>query len=41
MEICLRLGHDYNTFLSNYGSSGVMSNEDVQIAKQILGDLYG
>lgn len=40
MEICLRLGHDYNTFLSNYGSSGVMSSEDVQTAKMILGDLY-
>jgi len=40
MEICLRLGHDYNTFLSNYGSSSIMNNEDVQIAKEIFGDLY-
>jgi len=40
MEICLRLGHDYNTFLSNYGSSSVMDNRDVQIVKEILGDLY-
>jgi len=39
-EICLRLGHDYNTFLSNYGSSGVMSSEDVQTSKKILDDLY-
>jgi len=41
MEICLRLGHDYNTFLSNYGSSSVFSNKDVQIIKEVLGDLYG
>jgi len=40
MEICLRLGHDYNTFLSNYGSSSVMDNRDVQIIKNVLGDLY-
>ena len=40
MEICLRLGHDYNTFLKDYGSSSVMSSEDVQIAKQMFGDLY-
>jgi integrase len=39
-EICLRLGHDYNTFLSNYGSSSIMDNKDVLIVKQILGDLY-
>lgn len=39
-EICLRLGHDYNTFLKDYGSSGVMSNKDVQIARKILGELY-
>lgn len=39
-EICLRLGHDYNTFLKDYGSSGVMDNKDVMIAKKILGDLY-
>lgn len=39
-EICLRLGHDYNTYLSAYGSSSVLSNEDILIAKKILGDLY-
>ena len=40
MEICLRLGHDYNTFLKDYGSSGVMTPEDMIRAKRILGDLY-
>lgn len=39
-EICLRLGHDMNTFLKDYGSSSVLDNRDIQIAKQILGDLY-
>lgn len=40
-EICLRLGHDYNTFLKDYGSSGVMDSKDVMLIKQIFGDLYG
>lgn len=40
MEICLRLGHDYNTFLSSYGSSNNMNSEDMIKAKQRLGDLY-
>lgn len=39
-EICLRLGHDYNTFLSDYGSSGVMNTNDLMLIKKILGDLY-
>jgi integrase len=40
MEICLRLGHDYNTFLKDYGSTGVMNEKDINQAKKILGDLY-
>lgn len=40
VEICLRLGHDMNTFLSSYGSSGVMTASDLLKAKSILGDLY-
>ena len=40
MEICLRLGHDYNTFLKDYGSTGVMTPGDIIRAKKILGDLY-
>ena len=40
MEICLRLGHDYNTFLKDYGSSGVLSNQDILLIKKIFVDLY-
>ena len=40
MEICLRLGHDYNTFLKDYGSSGVLNNKDIMIIQEVLGDLY-
>ena len=40
MEICLRLGHDYNTFLKDYGSSGVLNNQDILIIRKIFFDLY-
>lgn len=40
-EICLRLGHDYNTYLKHYGSPNVFDrNDKVQMVK-ILGDMYG
>ena len=39
-EICLRLGHSYETFLKDYGSAGVMDSKDVMLIKKILGDLY-
>jgi len=39
-EICLRLGHNYETFLSHYGSPGILNNQDIVIIKGILGDLY-
>jgi len=39
-EICLRLGHDHNTFLKDYGSPGVMDNKDIRLIQEILGDLY-
>jgi len=39
-EICLRLGHDYDTFLRDYGSANVMNYEDLMLIKKILGDLY-
>jgi hypothetical protein len=39
-EICLRLGHTYETFLKDYGSSGVMNNSDLALIKKIFGDLY-
>ena len=39
-EICLRLGHDYNTFIRSYGSPDIFSFKDMQQMKIILGDLY-
>ena len=39
-EMCLRLGHDYNTFLRDYGSSGVLDSRDIILIQKILGDLY-
>jgi integrase len=39
-EICLRLGHDYNTFLKNYGSPDIFNYKDLQDIRLILGDLY-
>jgi len=39
-EICLRLGHDYNTYLKHYGSPNLFDRKDkIQIVK-ILGDVY-
>ena len=39
-EICLRLGHDYNTFLRSYGSPDVFNMKDMQNIRFLLGDLY-
>ena len=39
-EICLRLGHDYGTFLKSYGSPDIFNFKDLQDMKLILGDLY-
>jgi integrase len=39
-EICLRLGHDMNTFIRSYGSSNVFSKKDTENIRDILGDLY-
>jgi len=39
-EICLRLGHDFNTFLRSYGSPDVFNMEDLQNIRFLLGDLY-
>lgn len=38
-EICTRLGHDYNTFLSSYSSPDIFNYKDRQDIKIILGDL--
>lgn len=40
-EICLRLGHDFNTYLKHYGSSNIFDRKDKQIMIKILGDVYG
>lgn len=40
MEICLRLGHDYATYLKHYGSAGVMNSQDILLIQKTLGDLY-
>lgn len=39
-EICLRLGHDMNTFLKNYGASNTFNSQEVYQIRMILGDLY-
>jgi len=39
-EICLRLGHDYNTFIHSYGSPDIFSFQDIKNINIILGDLY-
>lgn len=40
-EICLRLGHDYNTYLKHYGSPNIFDRKDKMIMTKILGDVYG
>lgn len=39
-EICLRLGHDFNTYLKHYGSATIFDRQDrIQMIK-ILGQMY-
>jgi len=40
-EICLRLGHDHNTYLKHYGSASIFDRKDKMIMIKILGDVYG
>ncbi len=40
-EICLRLGHDHNTYLKHYGSASIFDRRDKMLMIKILGDLYG
>ncbi len=40
-EICLRLGHDFNTYLKHYGSPNIFDRRDKIIMVKILGDVYG
>jgi integrase len=39
-EICMRLGHDHNTFLKHYGSPSVFTDTDRNEMIKILGDVY-
>lgn len=39
-EICIRLGHDYNTYLSHYGSADIFSDTDVRKIEAFYDDLY-
>lgn len=39
-EICLRLGHDFNTYLRHYGSATIFDYKDRENILKILGDLY-
>lgn len=39
-EVCTRLGHDYDTYISHYGSADVFSEKDMRQIKELLGDLY-
>jgi len=40
-EICMRLGHDMNTFLKHYGSPSIFNERDKNMMINILGDIYG
>jgi hypothetical protein len=40
-EICMRLGHDYNTYLKHYGSASLFERKDKLLIIKILGDVYG
>jgi len=39
-EICTRLGHDANTYISHYGSADIFTDKDMRQIKELLGDLY-
>lgn len=40
-EICMRLGHDHNTYLKHYMSPSVFTDSDRDKMVNILGDVYG
>lgn len=39
-EICMRLGHDHNTFLKHYGSPSIFTDQQRDKIIEILGDIY-
>jgi integrase len=40
-EICMRLGHDMNTFLKHYGSPSIFNERDKTAMIKILSNIYG
>lgn len=40
-EICMRLGHDMDTFLKHYGSPSIFNERDKNMMIKLLGDIYG
>jgi len=40
-EICMRLGHDHNTYLKHYMSPSIFTDSDRDKMVNILGDVYG
>lgn len=39
-EICMRLGHDHDTFLKHYGSPSIFTEQHRDKIIEILGDMY-
>lgn len=39
MELCYRMGHDTNTFMTHYGSSLIFTDEEKRKIRQIIGDV--
>ena len=39
-EICMRLGHDHNTFLKHYGSPSIFTDQQRDKMVDIMGDVY-
>ncbi len=39
-EICMRLGHNHNTFLKHYGSPSIFTEQHRDKIIEILGDMY-
>jgi len=40
-EICMRLGHDMNTYIKHYGSPSRFNERDKNMILKLLGDVYG
>jgi integrase len=40
-EICMRLGHDMNTYIKHYGSPSRFNDRDKNMIIKLLGDVYG